>query len=460
MKYPSKLPLLLTCAIMALHLSAAAEKPNVLFISVDDLNDWVGYSGHPQVLTPNMDRLAQEGVWFSRAYCQYPVCGPSRASLMSGMYPQQLDGTAWQSKSNLVYEKVEAMGSKLLHTYLQDHGYKTMSVGKVMHRHQLPESALDVDGGRGGWDHNKDADGNRLESNWFSEKTLTDWAVYTGEESEMSDTKAARWAVRQLEDSHEEPFMLMVGFYRPHAPWHVPQTYFDLYDPSRISLPAYRADDFDDIPPAGRAQLNDGYPRTDWAIEEDQWRNILHAYLASISFVDAKIGMVLDALEASPYRDNTIVILWSDNGYHLGTKNTFQKHTLWERSARVPLIFKVPGSDVAGESRRIVSLIDIFPTLLELCDLPENPKVMGRSLVKLLEQPDMAWDFPSLTYGRNEARWIRSGDFRYIYYGEGEEELYDHVTDPHELTNLAADPKNADTLRLMQSQMEAVHIIP
>lgn len=460
MNSSTKLPLVLTCAFIAFDLGAAAQKPNVLFISVDDLNDWTGYSGHSHVISPNMDRLADDGVWFSRAYCQYAVCGPSRASLMSGLYPQQLDGTAWQSKRNPVYEKVEAMGSKLLHTYLQDHGYKTMSVGKVMHRHQLPESDLDVDGGRGGWDHNKDADGNWLESNWFSEKTLTDWAVYTGEESQMSDTKAALWAVEQLEDSHEEPFMLMVGFYRPHAPWHVPQKYFDLYDPATIPLPAYRADDLDDIPPAGRAQLNDGYPRTDWAIQESQWRNIVHAYLASISFVDAKIGRVLDALETSPYRDNTIVILWSDNGYHLGTKNTFQKHTLWERSARVPLIIKVPGSKAKGRSERIVSLLDLYPTLLELCGLPPNDKVMGRSLVPLLENPEMEWDFPALTYGKDGGKSIRAGEYRFIQYGDGAEELYHHPSDPHEWINLVSNPDYAEVLRMLQAELAAHHTAP
>jgi arylsulfatase A-like enzyme len=458
MNSSTKLPLFLTCAFMAFDLGAAAQKPNVLFISVDDLNDWAGYSGHSHVISPNMDRLADDGVWFSRAYCQYAVCGPSRASLMSGLYPPQLDGTEWQSKRNLVYKTVEAMGSRLLHTYLQDHGYKTMSVGKVMHRHQLPESGLDLDGGRGGFDHNKDANGEPLESNWFSSKTLTDWAVYSGEESEMSDSKAAQWAVKQLKDAHEEPFMLMVGFFRPHAPWHVPQKYFDLYDPDMIPLPAYRADDFDDVPPAGRASLNEGYPRTEWAIQENQWRNILHAYLASISFVDAKIGMVLEALESSPYRDNTIVILWSDNGYHLGTKNTFQKHTLWERSARVPLIIKAPGGKARGRSERIVSLLDLYPTLLELCGLPPNDKVMGRSLVPLLKNPDMTWDFPALTYGRDGSVSIRTADYRYIQYGDGSMELYSHQTDPHEWMNLVADPDSAGILRMLQENLNAHHV--
>jgi arylsulfatase A-like enzyme len=452
-----KLPLLATIGVLSLNLGASSQQPNVLFISVDDMNDWVGYSGHQQVISPNMDRLAADGVWFSRAYSQYPVCGPSRASLMSGLYPNQLNGTEWQRKSNLVYKSVEAMGSKLLHTYLQDHGYKTMSVGKVMHRHQLPESALDVDGGRGGWNHNTDANGNWVESNWFSEKTLTDWAPYTGEESQMSDSKAARWAASQLQDSHEEPFILMVGFLSPHAPWHVPQKYFDLYDPAELTLPPYPADDLDDIPAAGRAMLNEGYPRTEWAIQENQWRNIVHAYLASISFVDAKIGMVLDALESSPYRDNTIVILWSDNGYHMGTKNTFQKHTLWERSARVPLIIKNPATRARGECQRVVSLLDIYPTLLEMCGLPPNANVMGSSLLPLLEDPHTDWDFPALTYGRNGAQSIRTADYRYIEYGDGSAELYDHRSDPHELTNLAGDAAFAEIIsshkaRLMTRQ--------
>ncbi|MDB4693588.1 sulfatase-like hydrolase/transferase, partial [Akkermansiaceae bacterium] len=199
-----------------------AKKPNILFISVDDLNDWAGYRGHSQVISPHMDRLAKKSTWFSRAYCQYPLCGPSRASVMSGLYYHQLESKKLQAEDKYVEDKVQSMGSELLHGYFKKHGYKTMAVGKVLHKH-LPKKNLHMSGGRGKWNHNRDEDGKQVETNWKSNKTLTDWAPYAGKESEMSDSLAADWAVERLQKKHTKPFMLMVGFLRPHVPWHVPQ---------------------------------------------------------------------------------------------------------------------------------------------------------------------------------------------------------------------------------------------
>ena len=442
-----------------------AEKPNVLFISVDDLNDWAGYRGHPDAISPNMDRLAKKGTWFSQAYCQYPVCGPSRASVMSGLYFHQLKPDRLQVKDNFVEERVESMGSELLHGYLKNHGYKTMAVGKILHRH-LPDKNLNMSGGRGKWDHNRDENGKQIESNWNSSKTLTDWAAYTGKESEMSDSKAADWAVERLQKKHTKPFMLMVGFLRPHTPWHVPQKYFDMYDPKKLSLPAYKDDDFNDIPEAGQELINDGYPRTEWAKKENQWQNILQSYLASITFVDSKIGQVLDALDASPYRDNTIVVLWSDHGYHLGEKNTFQKHTLWERSALAPVIISLPpsmeGEKYRGKTDAVVGLIDLYPTILDLCGLPANDKISGHSLKPLILNRETEWNHPTLTYRDNSedigGRSIRDQRYRYIEYHDGSQELYDHETDPNEWTNLAPDPAHESRLKAMKQKLADHHI--
>lgn len=436
--------------------TAAAEKPNVLFISVDDLNDWAGYRGNAQVISPHMDRLAEQGMWFERAYCQYAVCRPSRASMMSGLFYHQLEPQRSSFPDDFVAEKSAELGSMLLHSYLKRHGYKTMAVGKILHRH-LPDEDLDLSGGRGGWDHNEDADGEQLESNFFSNKTLTDWAVFDGDEEDMSDSEAADWAVERLGETHDDPFMLMVGFLRPHVPWHTPQRYFDLYDPQTLDLPPYRADDFDDLPPAALTMLNEGYPRTTWAIENNQWENAVHAYLASITFVDTKIGQVLAALKASPYADNTIVILWSDHGYHMGSKNTFQKNTLWERAAKVPIIIKLPPSMAEqgqlGSTDAVVSLLDLYPTIVDLCGLPPNPKNMGRSLRPLLEDPTRAWPYPAFTYGHDDGVSVRFGDYRYLRYGDGSEELYDHAIDPHEWDNVANDPAYADVLQLMRQHL-------
>ncbi len=441
---------------------AVTEAPNVVFIAVDDLNDWAGYRGHPEVLTPNMDRLAKRGTWFSRAYCQYPVCGPSRASVMTGLYFHQLDSKKLQVKDDYVKEKVESMGSAMLHDYMKQHGgYKTMAVGKILHRH-LPVKSLDMSGGRGSWDHNKDSKGKDIESNWKSDKTLTDWAPYYRDESQMSDSKAAVWAVERLKRKHSKPFMLMVGFLRPHTPWHVPKKYFDMYDPAKITVPVYRQDDLQDVPKAGVEIINDGYPRTEWAKEQNQWRKIIQAYYASITFADAKVGEVLDALEASPYQDNTIVILWSDHGYHLGEKNTFQKHTLWERSASTQMIISLPksmeGGKYTGRTDRVVSLIDIYPTLVDLCGLPPNKKTVGRSLKPLLMDKKIKWDYPALTYRKGDSKSLRDEQFRYIEYGDGSMELYDHDKDPNEWENLAKDADYAVKLEAMRKKLAEFHI--
>lgn len=457
-------PLFITAALTlwsALPQISSAKAPNILFISVDDLNDWAGYRGNKQVISPSMDKLAKEGVWFSQAYCQYPLCGPSRASVMSGLYYHQLKSKKLQIKDSDVAKTTESLGSRMLHSYFKDHGYKTMAVGKILHRH-LPEADLDESGGRGSWDYHVDEDGKRVKTFWKSTKTLTDWGISEIPEEKMSDTKAAKWAVEQLAEEHEKPFMLMVGFLRPHVPWYVPEKYFNMYDRDQIILPPYKKDDLDDIPEAGNATINDGYPRTEWARENNQWQHIVQSYLASITFVDSKVGQVLDALEASPHRDNTIVVLWSDHGYHLGEKNTFQKHTLWERSAKVPLIVKLPpsleGQMTKGKCDRVVSLIDLYPTLVDLCGLPANDKAVGRSFKPLLKDHDTKWNYPALTYLKDGAKSIRTSRYRYIEYGDGSTELYNHRDDPNEWKNLINDPKYKDALKMMKTKLAMAHL--
>ena len=437
-----------------------AQSPNVIFISVDDLNNWTGFAGHPDAITPNMDRLASEGVHFPRAYCSYPLCGPSRASLMSGVYFAELNASRTQPDDEEVEERIEALGSSLLHTYMGDRGYKTMAVGKILHDH-VPEGSVDLSGGRRSFDSNENAFGERVRSNWPPDlnhetaETLTDWGLYVGNngagtEADMSDSISAAWAVDRLQENHTDPFMLMVGFLHPHVPWYVPQKYYDMYDPAALTLPPYLATDYDDIPLAGFALMNSGFPTTTWAIANNEWRNILHAYLANVSFVDAKIGLVLDALDNSPYASNTIVVLWGDHGYHLGEKNIFQKHTLWDRSGVTPLIIKAPGMVAGAECNRVVSLLDIYPTLLDLCNLPPNEMVRGRTLKPLLQDPTLPWDHPAFTF-RHGIQAVQSGDLRHIEYEDGTQELYDHANDPDEWTNLVDDPSYSDELATLQS---------
>ncbi|MDF7798618.1 sulfatase [Pontiellaceae bacterium B1224] len=423
------------------------QQPNILFIAVDDLNNWTGFAGDPNAITPNMDKLASEGVHFSNAYCTYPLCGPSRASLMSGVYFSELNTTLVQPEDAEVEERIEALGSSLLHTYLGNHGYKTMAVGKILHTH-VPAGSVDLSGGRMGWDKNEDSEGNTIRSNWPSTGTLTDWGIYVGEngtgtEADMSDSVSAVWAVDRLQETHTEPFILMVGFLHPHVPWYAPQSYYDQYDPETLVMPPYNPDDWDDIPTAGLDTIStDVYPSTEWAIENNQWTNMVHAYLANVTFADTKVGLVLDALEASPYATNTIVVLWGDHGYHMGEKNTFQKNTLWDRSGVTPLIIKAPGMTTNAECSSVVSLLDLYPTLVDLAGLPANEKVRGRTLKPLLEDPTLIWEFPAFTY-KYGTEATQLGDLRYIKYEDGSQELYDHASDPDEWTNLAGDANYA-----------------
>ena len=437
-----------------------AQNPNVLFIGVDDLNNWTGFAGHPDAITPNMDRLASQGVHFPRAYCSYPLCGPSRASLMSGVYFEELNASQTQPDDTEVEERIEAMGSSLLHTYMGNNGYKTMAVGKILHRH-VPAGSVDLSGGRDSFDFNENAAGQRVRSNWPPDlnhetaRTLTDWGLYVGRdgvgtEADMSDTISADWAIERLQENHTEPFMLMTGFLHPHVPWYAPQKYYDMYDPAELTLSPYLPTDYDDIPPFGFGLINVGFPTTEWAIANNQWRNILHAYLANVSYVDAQIGRVLDALDDSPYASNTIVVLWGDHGYHLGEKNIFQKDTLWDRSALTPLIIKAPGLAAGAECNRVVSLLDIYPTLLDLCNLPPNDMTRGRSLEPLLQDPTLPWDHPAFTR-RQGTQAVQYGNLRHIAYADGTEELYDLASDPNELTNLVNDPTYSDELAMLRN---------
>lgn len=439
--------------------SAGAAPPNVVFIAVDDLNDWVGYTGvNPSTLTPNIDRLAGRGTAFTNAFTQYPVCGPSRASLFSGLLPGTI-GFTTQPKDDAVPRVAEEFGTPLLHSYFAQNGYKTMAVGKLLHRH-VPDGSVDASGGRGDWDRLED--GERL--NWDTDRTMTDWGVYPYPEEEMSDPMAAQWAVERLQEEHDKPFMLMVGFLRPHVPWYVPQRWFDaLGDPADLHLPPYKPDDHDDLNEyIVSASVAKDYPRTEWAIENGQWNDIVHAYLASVHFVDHYVGQVLDALEASPYADNTVVVLWSDHGYLLGEKNTFQKHNLWERSGKVPLVFAGPGVP-EGETRdQAVGLIDIYPTLLDLASLPENPVNAGHSLVPLMDDAASEWDHPVITqWRRDRDNWDRRGQavqlghWRYSLWGDGSEELYNHAEDPNEWYNLAADPETAAEHRELMDRLKS-----
>ncbi len=417
----------------------AAQKnppPNILFIAVDDMNDFPGFMDvYPDAKTPNLDRLAKGGMVFTHAYAQFPLCGPSRASFMTGMLPSTLDFDGLMG-DEVVQARAKELGTEPFHTYFSNHGYKTMAVGKIFHQH-VPKGSVHESGGRGPFN----AGVGQLGLNYDNKRTQTDWAMAPDRDEQMPDYKAATWAVERLQAKQDKPFLLMVGFLRPHVPWYVPKKWYDLYDKDKLTLPPYKPDDLDDIPEVSkRINIRPEMPRTEWAIKNNKWRDILQAYLACISFTDHQVGRVLDALAASPYKDNTIVVLFSDHGYHMGEKNTFQKHSLWERASHTPLIIAGPGVE-PGRCDRVASLLDIYPTLTDMCGLPANTRNEGRALTPLLRNPMQEWPYPAIVGWEENSFAINNERYRYIRYSDGSEELYDRVKDPHEWTNVAANPE-------------------
>ncbi|HUT35034.1 MAG TPA: sulfatase [Planctomycetota bacterium] len=417
----------------------AAAKPNVLFIAIDDLNDWVGcLGGHPDVKTPNMDRLGARGVVFERAYCTAPACNPSRASLMTGIRPS----------TSGVYHNPQpwrpAMPDAVtLQEAFKAAGYTVLGRGKVYH-HGTGEQFFT----QKGWDHYIPKGGDPVPPkrpvNGIPNAAHFDWGPVDVSDEEMDDFKVATWVGEQLGKSYDKPLFLACGIFRPHLPWYVPKKYFDLYPLDKITLPNVNENDLDDVPPIARQIAR---PEGDHkkVIDHNQWRQAVQGYLASISFCDAMVGKVLDALDKSPHAKNTIVVFWGDHGWHLGEKLHWRKFALWEEATHAPFMMAVPGvTKPAGRCARTVSFLDIYPTLADLCGL-ERPKTLeGVSLLPLLKEPTGAWDRPAVTTYGKDNHSVRAEKWRYIRYRDGSEELYDEEKDPLEWTNLAAKPKSKE----------------
>lgn len=434
------------------------EKPNVLFIAVDDLNDWVGcLGGHPQAITPNIDKLASKGMLFTNAHCQAPICGPSRASVMTGLYPST-SGNYLQVKDKDIKKAGEAAERSIfLPDYFETYGYKTLGVGKIYHSGD-EANTFDEYGGIFAKYGPRPEERMNYDPAWFGypNGTSTDWGAYPEHDSLMPDHKSANWAVEQLNSSHEKPFFLAVGFIRPHVPWFVPQKWFDIYSSMEMVRPPYNPDDYNDIPDMGRRVTESPQmPTTEYLLEKGQWEDVIRAYLACVTFVDAQIGKVLDALEGSDYAENTIVVLWGDHGYHLGEKNRFAKQALWERDTRVPLVIRQPGAKAGESCNAPVGLIDLYPTLADLAGLPANPMNEGNSLQPLLEDPVSEWKKTALSFYGTGNVSVRDKRYRLIQYEDGSQELYDLKKDPNEWTNLALQRKYSGEInRLLRSVPE------
>jgi len=426
------------------------SRPNVLMLAIDDLNSWVGaMNGHPSTKTPNIDRLALQATTFTNAHAPAPLCGPSRASIMTGLLPSTTGIYGHVKDNDIRSANMTAAQSTFLSEYFKQHGYYTAAVGKIFH-HGVAEGSFDVFGGRKGQFGPYAPE----RFKWTKKGTNTDWGSYPEKDEMMPDYDSAKWLVEQLQRKHDKPFFIAGGFLRPHVPWTVPQKWFDMHPIDNIELPPYLPNDLDDVPEvAKRISTFEMMPTTDWAIESGEWKNIVQAYLASISFVDHYVGQVLDALEASEYADNTIVVLWGDHGYDVGEKNRFAKMALWETSTKTTLIIKTPESSSKAVSNQPVSLVDMYPTLVKMAGLPENPLNEGHDITPLITNPNADWEHVALTtFGPNNHA-VKNERFRYIRYEDGSEELYDHSTDPNEWNNLASNPFYSDVKDRLKAKL-------
>ncbi|MEN3943392.1 sulfatase-like hydrolase/transferase [Prosthecobacter sp. SYSU 5D2] len=444
-------------AVLTPSQGLAEQKPNVLFIVLDDLNDWTGFlGGHPQARTPNMDRLAQSGMLFTNAHCAAPSCNPSRAAVFTGIPPHQ-SGIYNNSQKlrDVLPDKV------LLPRHFSDHGYWSAGSGKLLHYIIDPSS----------WD------------DYFPEKTKdypfprtyvpskrpvslpvagawqyveTDWAALDLSDEEYGgDWLVSRWIGEQLQRKHDKPSFLACGIYRPHEPWFVPRKYYEPFPLNSIQTgPGYEANDLEDVPTAGRQVARNRY--FEHIQKEGQWKQAIQAYLASIYYADAMVGRVLDALEKSPARENTIVVLWSDHGWHLGEKEHWQKFTAWRLCTRVPLIIHVPpgcpglpgGTKAGSVCDQSVSLTSLYRTLSELCGIPSLPQAQVPSLVPLLKAPQGDWPHSAITQlSHPESYSVSQAHWRYIHYENGDEELYHTADDPYEKINLLHSTPKEEHLR-------------
>ncbi len=439
-------------------IATAAHKPgaklNVLFISVDDLNNALGCYGHPLVKSPNIDRLARRGVRFDRAYCQFPLCNPSRASIMTGRRP---DTTGVQDNS--VFFRKNLPDVVTLPQAFMNQGYFTARVGKIFHYgvpNQIGTSGMDDPPS---WNEfvnpqGKDFDQGSRVHNPTGERNIggaLTWAVADSPGEDQTDYKVASEAIRLMERHKDRPFFLAVGFYRPHVPCIAPQDYFGRYPLDEIALPKEPADRLAKIPFAALTSQ-----RPNYGLDDAPCREMIRAYYASVTFVDSQVGRVLDALERLKLADNTVVVLFGDHGWLLGEHGQWQKMSLFEESARVPLVIYAPKMKGNGKAcGRTVELVDLYPTLAEICGAPAQPGLEGKCLKPLLENPRAVWNKPAITQVTRRdgsrsflGRTVRTERWRYTEWDGGAKgvELYDHDRDPHESRNLGGDPSSANVV--------------
>ncbi len=427
----------------------AVEQPNILFIAIDDMNDWTGFlGGHPQAQTPNMDQLAQRGVNFSNAHCSAPGCSPSRNALLYGVEPFNSGLYAFYDQEGFSDQVLDGYVS--LPTFFKSNGYRTFGSGKIHHR-RTPGPAE--------WtEFYQKKQSNPLkfddvEGYYQGGKGKMRFSPTLNPMGDHNDHQNTTFGIDVLKREHDKPFFLAVGIVRPHLPFTCPKSFFDRY-PAEVKPPRIKPSDLMDIPAVGRAmaKISD-----DKRFKKDEaWNKVRRAYLASISWADFNVGRLIDALEASPYADNTVVILWSDHGFGMGEKKHFRKFALWEETTRVPFIIHDTRENKSVSGREVkdgVSLINVYRTLADLSGLEAPGYVDGFSLVPQLKDPRHPIDGPAIcSWGRGNYT-VRDRNWRYTRYYDGGEELYDHTQDQDEWNNLAELPQYNDLKKRLSAQL-------
>ncbi len=418
------------------------KRPNVLLIAIDDLNDWVSVlKGHPDARTPNIDRLAARGVLFTQAHCQAPICNPSRTSLMLGLRPS----TTGVYENSPWFRSVPALRERVtLKQHFEAQGYETLTTGKIYHGSKVDPPSFKTVGPLPGQRLPQDQ---RQVTEGPGVKGLWDWGAQVYPDAEFGDYITTSWAVEQLSEEQEKPFFMAVGLYRPHVPLYAPGRLFDALPVDRVHLPNVLDEDRMDLPKSALDLVrNTTPPPHAWMKSSGAWTDVVRAYLACVHFADEQVGRLLDALDHSPHANNTIIVLLSDHGFHLGEKEIWAKRTLWERSTRVPLMISLPDGLRGVSCERPVELLSLYPTLIELCGIAARDDLDGASFAPLLKDPAAPWDHPAITTLGQNNHAVRSERWRYIRYADGAEELYDHTADPNEWHNLAPKPEHASVM--------------
>ncbi|MEK9517313.1 MAG: sulfatase [Flavobacteriaceae bacterium] len=456
------------------------QKPNIVFISIDDLNDWVGFLGHKHAITPHMDELAASGYSFSNAHCPAPVCGPSRTAILSGLQPV----TSGVYDNNIKFSR-DLPGQSTLPEHFRKNGYQVYGIGKLFHggSSNVPKAAFDQYGGRGG--STKPFTSTELQNSkqnpyhqvtkgaktfelplngmpadrYWNKSHTFDWGAVDLADSLFSDRQSVDWAIAKLDKIKDHPFLLALGFERPHQPLFNPKRFHDLYPLEKVKLPEVPKNDLEDLPVSAKNLAL--YPKTSGrhktVVEYGQWENAVASYLASVSFVDALIGDLVKALEQNDLMKNTWIVLWSDHGWHLGEKSHWGKGTGWFRSTRVPFLIVPPRENDRFEKavniKNTVNLLDLAPTMADMVGIPKDIKWEGRSLMPLLKKQVKDWEEVSLTTFSIGSHTISTPHWQLISYFDGSYELYDLVNDPQQFENLANQPSKISLINQLKKHI-------